>query len=168
MSDRSSSKALSETLDRAALFLTWIGGLCVVGIVVVIAAAVVMRYAFRSPVLGVNEIIELTAVALVMTALPYCTARNGHVGVDVFDAAIGPWGRFLGDLLSRLLSTSVLAVLAQRAVVKALDAFEWQDTTNMLGLPIWPFYSILAAGAALCGLIFLAQFLLILISGPRS
>ena len=52
--------------------------------VVIISAGVILRYVFGAPVLGLNEIIQLTAVALVMAALPYCTEANGHVGVDVF------------------------------------------------------------------------------------
>ena len=61
----------------------------------------------------------------------------------------------------------VLAVLAQRAVLKALDALEWGDATNMLRMPIWPFYGILAAGTGLCVVIMAVQLLQIIARGPR-
>ena len=38
------------------------------------------------------------------------------------------------------------------AVVKACV-----DSANMLGLPVWPFYGILALGMAICVLIFAVQ-----------
>lgn len=82
--------AWARGLGRATLALTWVGGLCLLGMMALIFVGVFMRYALNQPILGLNEIIQLAAVALVMSALPYCTARGGHVGVDVFDRAIGP------------------------------------------------------------------------------
>ncbi|WP_108661318.1 TRAP transporter small permease [Acuticoccus kandeliae] len=164
---RAHANALSRAFDRATLILAWIAGLSLLFMLVTIAGSVVLRYVFATPLLGVNEIVQLTSVALVMLALPYCTARDGHVRVDVLDQAIGPWGRLAGDVLSRLLSGFVLAWLAYRAYWKALDAWEFGDATNMLALPIWPFYAMLSAGTALCVLVFAEQLVLILL-GKRS
>lgn len=150
---------------RATLYLTVIGGICLLGIVSIVSIGVVMRYAFGAPLLGINEIVQLTAVALVVSSLPYCTAQEDHVAVDVFERPLGRYGRFFGDLLSRIISAIVLFILCQRAVLKALDAHEWGDATNMLQLPVWPFYSILAVGAGLCVLVFAVQVLLLLKRG---
>ena len=158
----------SGFLDRATLWLAWLAAAALIFMVVIISAGVVLRYVFGAPVLGLNEIIQLTAVALVMAALPYCTEANGHVGVDVFDEAIGPRGRLFGDILSRVLSGFVLSVLVWRAVLKSLDALEYGDTTNMLGLPVWPFYGILALGMAICVLIFAVQLIHILWPEDRA
>ncbi len=160
-------EAWSGYLDRVTLYLTVIGGVCLVAIVAIVTLGVIMRYVFATPLLGVNEIVQLAAVALVMAALPYCTARGEHVAVDVFEHWIGKWGRFIGDIATRLLSGFALAVLCQRAVLKALDAMEWGDATNMLRMPIWPFYAILAAGAGLCVLIFAIQLILIVVRGAE-
>ncbi|WP_040325113.1 TRAP transporter small permease [Aurantimonas manganoxydans] len=159
---------LSSRLEKATIGLTVIGGLCLLGVVVVVTAGVVSRYAFGAPLLGVNEIVELTAVALVMSALPYCTARGDHVAIDVFDPILGAWGRLIGDVLSRAIAIVILAVLTHRAALKVLDALEWGDATNMLRMPLWPYYAILAAGAALCALVFAAQFLVLIAKGPQQ
>ncbi len=155
-------------LDRLTLWLAWLAGLALIFMVVIISVGVVLRYVFGTPLLGLNEINQLTAVVLVMAALPYCTIKNGHVGVDVFDNAIGPWGRFIGDVVSRLLSGFVLSVLVWRAGLKALDAWEYEDATNMLDLPIWPFYAVLSIGAALCVLVFAVQLIDILKRGAEA
>jgi TRAP-type C4-dicarboxylate transport system permease small subunit len=160
---RDALKAWAKRFGQAPLFLAWIGGICLIALVLVIAVGVVFRYAFGQPILGINEIVQLTAVALVMSALPYCTAQGAHVGVDVFDRLLGRWGRWFGDILSRLLSGYVLSVLCRRAALKSLDALEWGDATNMLGLPIWPFYAILAAGTGLCVVIFAIEILILIV-----
>lgn len=157
----------SGLLNRVTLYLTVIGGLCLLAIVVIVTLGVVMRYAVGTPLLGINEFVQLTAVALVMSALPYCTANQEHVAVDVFERFLGRWVLFAGDILARLLSGFVLAILTHRAVLKALDAWEWGDATNMLRMPIWPFYAILATGTGLCVLIFAAQLGLILVRGAE-
>jgi len=159
---------LSDRLEKATVGLTVIGGICLLGIVVVVTAGVVSRYVFGAPLLGVNEIVELSAVALVMSALPYCTARGDHVAIDVFDHMLGAWGRLIGDLLSRGIAIVILAILTHRAALKALDALEWGDATNMLRMPLWPYYAILAVGAALCALVFAAQALVLIAKGPQQ
>ncbi|MFV0243594.1 MAG: TRAP transporter small permease [Qingshengfaniella sp.] len=156
-----------RALGRATLALTWIGGICLLSVVLIVAAGVFMRYVMHTPILGVNEIVQLAALALVMSAMPYCTFGNHHVNVDVFDRMLGAYGRLLGDVLARVLSVFVLGVLTHRAVLKALDALEWGDATNMLGLPIWPFYGILAAGAGLCVIVYAVQIVTLLMRGAR-
>lgn len=154
-------------LNGMASALAVVGGFGLIAIVVIVFVGVLMRYVFAAPILGVNEIVQLTAVAVVMSALPYCTARNDHVAVDVFDNFLGRYGRFFGDILSRAVSGFVLSVLCRRAALKALDALEWGDATNMLRVPIWPFYAILSLGAGLCVLIFALQLVVIVMRGPK-
>ncbi|TPE43801.1 TRAP transporter small permease [Amaricoccus solimangrovi] len=162
---RATTPAWSRRFDRATLALAYAAGAGLLFMVATIATAVIMRYVAGTPLLGVNEVVQLTAVAVAMLALPYCTDERAHVRVDVLDNAIGPRGRWFGDALSRLLSGAVLSVLAWRSALKALDAWEYADTTNMLGLPIWPFYALIALGIALCVLVLAEQLLLILVTG---
>jgi TRAP-type transport system small permease protein len=157
----------SARFERATFYLALVGAICLLAIVVIVTVGVVMRYVLGIPILGVNEFVQLTAVALIMASLPYCTAKRDHVAVDVFERILGRWGRFIGDIVAYCLSGFVMAILAQRAVLKALDALEWGDATNMLRMPIWPFYAILAAGAALCVLTFAVQLVVLIVKGAK-
>lgn len=161
-------EARSNWFDRATLILAMAAGASLLFMVAVISAGIVLRYVFGAPILGLNEIVQLNSVAVVMLALPWATAEGVHVRVDVTDRAIGRWGRFAGDLLARLLSGFVLAVLVWRAALKAQDAAKYGDATNMLGLPIWPFYAILGVGMALCVVVLAAQAVTIMRQGPQN
>lgn len=160
--NRYENSAWAKVFGRATYLLAVVGGFCLILLVLILAFGVIMRYALGQPILGINEIVQLTALALVMASLPYATANRVHVSVDVFDSFLGRFGRMAGDIGSRLISGYVLALLTRRATLKALDALEWGDATNMLNLPIWPFYGILAAGTALCVVVFAVDILLIL------
>lgn len=157
----------SARFEKATFYLALIGAICLLAIVAIVTLGVVMRYALGTPILGVNEFVELTAVALIMASLPFCTARREHVAVDVFERMLGRWGRFIGDVLAYCLSGFVMSILAQRAGLKALDAWRWGDATNMLRMPIWPFYAILAVGATLCVVAFAVQLMVLLSKGKK-
>lgn len=154
--------------DRATLILAMAAGVSLLFMVGLISVGVVLRFAFAQPILGLNEIVQLNSVAVVMLALPWATAEGAHVRVDVLDRAIGRVGRHMGDLASRALSAFVLAVLVWRSALKAQDALTYGDATNMLGLPIWPFYAILSLGMALCVTVLFAQIAALLAGGARG
>ncbi len=162
-----SKKAWPALVDRATLALAALAGLFLLFLVGLVFVAVLLRYVAQSPILGINEIVQLVAVAIVMLALPWCTDRNGHVRADVFDSAIGRAGRFSGDLFSRCVSTFVLSVLVYRSWLKLLDAREFEDVTNMLSLPIWPFYGMMVAGMGLCVFVMVLQIAVILMTGEE-
>ena len=154
-------------VSRVVHGLTWLGGAAMVIMVAIIIVSVVMRYLLGQPMLGSNELIQMTSVVLVMTALPYCTAEEAHIRVDIFDYVLGRWGCFAGDIFFRVLSGFVLGVLTYRSTLKALDTFRWSDTTNMLNLPVWPMYALLALGTALTVVVFIAQIIEISIGVRR-
>lgn len=144
-------------LDRASHLLSIIGGVSLLFMVVVVSLSVIARYVFSMPILGSDEVVQLAAVVLVMLALPYATRQGAHVRVDVFDHALGRYGRMTGDITARVFSSVVLGVVVKRAWSKTLDAFEYGDTTNMLGLPYWPFWGTLTVGIALCVIVYVLE-----------
>jgi len=168
MSEQAKLPAWLTLFNRANLALAAVSGVFLVLVLVLVFVGVITRYIFDAPIVGINEFVELASVGVVMLALPYCTSYSGHVSVDVLDHAIGAWGRFLGDLLSRALSAWVLGVLVMRAWFKALDAREFGDATNMLGLPLWPFYAFVAAGMALCVVVLIVQIVVIFLQKVRE
>ncbi|GKY86631.1 TRAP transporter small permease [Sinisalibacter aestuarii] len=157
--------AWSNLFGRATLVLAWVAGAFLLFMMALIASAVIMRYVVGQPILGVNEIVQLTAVAIAMLALPYATHESIHVRADLFDPALGRWGRFIGDIITRILSIVTLWYLVGRAWAKALDAHEFGDSTNMLNMPIWPFYGLLTLGMALCIVIFALQLATVITTG---
>lgn len=157
--------AWSDLSGRATQALAVVAGVLLVLMTALISAAVIMRYLVGHPILGVNEIVQLNAVALAMLALPYATRSGAHVRADIFDPSLGRWGRFAADLLTRAVSIWALSILVTRAWDKALDAREFGDSTNMLALPIWPLYGLIALGMALCILVFAVEAATILASG---
>ena len=151
--------AHSTPVEWAVHSLTFLSALALGILLAVTFASVIMRYVFNAPILGSNEIIQLASVVLVMLAMPGAAQAGIHIRGDVFDERIGAIGRFAGDVLTRAISVYLLGILAWRAWGKLLDAAEFGDTTNMLRIPLWPFYGLLILGSVLYALVLLIQLL---------
>lgn len=157
---------LIASLDAASRLLDLAAALALLAMVGLVSFGVVMRYALHAPIFGLEEIVQLSAVLLVAAALPGCTLRRAHVTVDLLEEVLGPKGRFVGNLLAHALASVVLAELCRRAVLRGADALIWGDVTNMLQLPLWPFYASLAGGAGLTALVVLLAGLRVALRGP--
>ncbi|PHP65961.1 hypothetical protein CSC94_16730 [Zhengella mangrovi] len=160
--------AHSTPVEWAVRLLTTLSAASLAVVLIVTFIGVIMRYVFAAPILGSNEIIQLASVGLVMLAMPLATQQEIHIRVDVFDRRIGALGRFAGDILSRVIAAFILAMLALRAWDKMLDSAEFGDATNMLALPLWPFYGLLVVGAVLYVVVLVLQLADILRGGVNS
>jgi len=158
----------SKSVEWTVRLLTLVSSLALTVLLVVTFAGVVMRYAFNAPILGNNEIIEMASIVLVMLAMPSAAQKEAHIRVDVFDGPIGAAGRFAGDILARGIAIYLLAMLGWRSWGKLADAAEYGDATNMLSIPLWPFYGLLVLGAALYALVLAIQLVDIIQSGAAS
>ncbi|CAG1006713.1 MAG: TRAP transporter small permease [Rhizobiaceae bacterium] len=149
--------AHSTLVEWAVHSLTFLSAVALGTLLAVTFASVIMRYVFNAPILGSNEIIQLASVVLVMLAMPGAAQAGMHIRVDVFDQRIGAIGRLTGDVLTRAISVYLLGILAWRAWGKLLDAAEFGDATNMLRIPLWPFYGLLILGSVLYALVLAIQ-----------
>ncbi len=123
-----------------------VSGLFLVAVMLLTTTDVALRYFLNAPLFGTVEITELMLIGLIMLAMPYCAVTNGHIRVDVLDRLLGRFGRLFADVLSGLLSLTVLGLLVWRTVEKAIESDVFSDATNLLRLPIWPLYGLIAIG----------------------
>jgi TRAP-type C4-dicarboxylate transport system permease small subunit len=155
----------STPVEWAVRSLTSLSGIALAVILVTTFVGVVMRYFFHAPILGSNEVIQLVSIALIMLAMPAASQREEHVRVDVFDEHIGPWGRFIGDLFSRAVGVYLMYLLGSRSWIKLEEAIEFNDLSNMLLIPYWPFYGLMALGCALFAIVMILQIVDIIRTG---
>ena len=137
-----------------------LGGLVLFGIMCLVSYAVFARYVLNQPILGGNEIVQIGMALVVMMAMPFTTLKNGHIRVDVLDPYLGATGRFLSDIMVRVVSCYVLYLLVDKTWDKALDAHEYGDVTNMVEIPVWIAYGAITIGMVLVIVVLLGQLVL--------
>ena len=146
---------------RWDVWLATLSGVALAFMMVFVFAGAILRYAFNAPIAGGNEVLEMASVAIVMLAVPYCTRQDAHVRIDLLDGPLGRVGRLLTDVLYRIIGIVVLWFLVKSYVARALDAHEFDDVTNMLDIPLWPFYGLIVFGIGLYAIILAVQLVML-------
>ena len=122
-------------------------------------ASIVGRTFLRNAVPGDYELVRMFSAVGIAMCLPYCEIKRGHVLVDFFTLkAPAAFKRFL-DAAASILMAAVAFLLAWRTGVGMLEIRQYQETSMVLGLPVWWTYVPLAPTFALLGLAALSNML---------
>ena len=132
-------------------------GFVLAALMLLVSWSVFARYVLNAPILGDQELVEIGMSLVVMMAMPFATTTGSHIRVDIFDRRLGAAGRFVCDLLARVIGAYVLFLLIGKTWDKALDAYEYNDVTNMIEIPVWIAYGAITAGMGLFALILALQ-----------
>jgi TRAP-type C4-dicarboxylate transport system permease small subunit len=98
-------------------------------------ADVVLRTAFRRPIHGTFELIELGLACTVFLALPAVFLRDENLIVDAIDYMVRPSVVRVLDLAGACASLVLLAAMAWQMVPLARDMYQLGDVTSDLSLP---------------------------------
>ncbi len=126
-------------------------GVMLASVMMVTVVDVVGRYAFRRPVPGATEIIEILMALLVYIGLPVVSQRNAHIAVDLFGSAVPARLVPARDFVIRILCAVLLGVIAWRLWLYAGQLT--RDVTEYLKLPQAPIVYFLSAFAAAAALV---------------
>jgi TRAP-type C4-dicarboxylate transport system permease small subunit len=135
------------------------GAGCMLGLMFLIVTDVGLRYLFNRPIVSSYELIMFMMVIVVFSALSYTATEDGHVTVDLVVLRL-PKGvqRFL-KVLTSLLSVGLFALMAQQSIVRA-NALRLEGLiSQILHIPVYPFYFFTAFGSALLSLVLLLNIL---------
>ena len=142
---------LSPIVAWLARILALLGGLVLVAMTVITVVSIIGRALVSlgfGPVPGDYELVEAGAAFAVFCFLPWCQLNRGHATVDIFTSFM-PAGvnRFI-DLLTELLMTFVIVLIAWRLWDGTVDKINYHETTFILQFPVWWAYAACVAAAA--------------------
>ncbi len=147
--------------------LAFAGGAALLWLMLLTVVAVVMRYVFNAPILGAQDISELSLAVVVFLGIPYCGWTGGHVAVDLISAVVAESRLRYTDTLMRLLGAVLFAVVAWQALRQGLDALEYGEASNLVEIAHHPFMFLMSFGWLLFALVLLLQAAAGLLQEPR-
>jgi TRAP-type C4-dicarboxylate transport system permease small subunit len=108
-----------------------------------------MRLTINQLVLGSVEIVQLMLVTVVFLALPETFLRDEHITVDALDQVASPRGLRIARICAALATLALVAVMAWRMVLPALDTLSIGDLTSDLQFSLfWYWLPMLIGGLA--------------------
>lgn len=133
---------LPRIIESLARTLAIAGGMVLVAltllVVVSISGRALLTLGFGfGPVTGDFELVEAGTGFAVFAFLPWCQLKRGHATVDLFTSLLSPRANRVIDLVTEILMTLILALIAWRLWAGTVDKFNYGETTFILQFPLW-------------------------------
>lgn len=127
----------------------YIAGIVLLALMLLTAADVGGRYFFNSPITGVFDITHFAVLVMAFLGLAYCGFENGHVAIDIFYKRLKPRAARMLNRFINLAGSVLFGLIAWRTMVQSVDVKEFNEASQLILIPFYPFYYVLALGAAL-------------------
>lgn len=129
--------AFNASLERVVHALGWVARASVLALVLLVAANVLLRYAFSWSPVGLQEFEWHLVSPIALLGMAYAVHHRADVRVDFLYDNFGERGRALVDLASGLLTVAVGAAIAWLAVPYVMQALEiGEGSPDPGGLPL--------------------------------
>jgi TRAP-type C4-dicarboxylate transport system permease small subunit len=138
--------AYIKKMNSLASLLGLIGASIMAGLMVLTVADVVLRAIFNAPILGSFEITELALVPIAFLAMSFAAAKRVHVRVDLIVGKLPQRLLARFDSVTCCLSLIITAFLAWYTIPQTLYIMRLGMRTDMLKIPIYPLYFVVAFG----------------------
>ena len=130
---------LLKPLEHAILLLGWVARAAVLALVLLVAANVLLRYAFSWSPVGLQELEWHLVSPIALLGMAYAVHHRADVRVDFLYDRFGPGMRGAVDVLSGLLTFAVGVAIAWLAVPYVMQAYDiGERSPDPGGLP-WRF-----------------------------
>lgn len=123
------ARPFGRLLCRIEVALTVVAAAVAFFVMMLIAAEVVMRYGFNSPIPGQLEGAELLMPIIVFLGLSFTQATHGHVGMDLVLDLMPSRPKRFATMATLLVSIFVCAVLAWFSTKNAWQLWQYDDVT---------------------------------------
>jgi TRAP-type C4-dicarboxylate transport system permease small subunit len=113
-------------------------------IIVVVSADVVGRYLFNSPFQWSQEIASLALLALLVAAIPYTTATDGHIRTETLYERYPPRLVALCDAMGSLFGAAFTGIIAYWQLRELPGLYERGEGAEFIDVSFWPISLFLA------------------------
>ncbi|MCM5571131.1 TRAP transporter small permease subunit [Burkholderiaceae bacterium FT117] len=129
--------AFNASLERVVLALGWVARASVLALVLLVAANVLLRYAFSWSPVGLQEFEWHLVSPIALLGMAYAVHHRADVRVDFLYDGFGERGRALVDVASGLLTLAVGVAIAWLAIPYVMQAYEiGEGSPDPGGLPL--------------------------------
>lgn len=143
---------VSKTVGDVVRMLAIGSGIMLLCLMVLTVVAVTLRK-FNNPIFGAQDLSESGLVVVVFFAMAYSGWTGGHIAVDLIGGFVKPRTLERMDAVTRAVSGGFFLIVTWQSIKQGLDALEYGDGFNLLPIPHYPFFFIIAFGSAVFALI---------------
>ena len=136
-------------IEKLAALSAFAGGAILTAITVMAVASIAMRSLGFQPIQGDFELVQVALAGCIALMLPWCQLKGGNLTVDFFTARLRKTRQRHLDAVGALLFAVIMTVVAWRTCAGAIAAKASNESTMILGFPLWIGYAAMIPGLIL-------------------
>ena len=136
-----------------ALWEGWAAYVLLPALALLVTADVSLRYVFNAPLAWGTDVKELLLLLVMTVGLAGTSWADEHIRVTLVEERLSPALQRGFTLLRRLLTATLLALLAWAMAVLALDMREFGERAEFVAIPFWPLAALAATSALLAAVV---------------
>lgn len=144
---------VGRAIDMIVTASAYLAGAVLVLLMLLTTADVAGRYFFNAPLNGVFDLTHFAVLIMTFLSFAYCGYRGAHVVIELLYNKLGPATRRVLNRLINLAGCVLFVVIAWRAIVQSVDVREFGEASQLLAIPFFPFYWVVAFGALLFAIV---------------
>ena len=159
-----SLKTANDLLLTVSRWFSHAGAILILAMTVLITYDVILRYFFNDPMLGAHEMVEYLLLTCFFLFLTDCWNASTHVRMGIVYEKMTGWVKKAADAFIGFTGALLFGVMALTIWEELLYAFEADQISSELLMPIWPFKLV----ALLCLALFVAQLAISTVIPPAA
>jgi len=161
-------RLLDQIIGNGVRLAAFISGLALLWLMGLTIIAVFMRYVFNAPILGAQDLSQVSLVVVVFPAMAYCGWTGGHVALDLISSAIKSSALRRTDMIIHAVCGVLFVYISWQTWSRAVDALQYGEATNLIEIPHAPFFFIIAISAGLYAVVLFVQAVKTAIGRPNT
>jgi len=133
-------KKFSAKTERFTKAVGYISFVCVIVMMLMNVADVLLGKLFNKPIIGAYELTQRILMCAVFAAFAYGQSKKAHINMTIIIARFPRPVRFVIFSIMSLLSIFAAGALTYAAYVQTGVTIESGYVTEVLYIPLWPFY----------------------------
>ncbi len=133
-------KSLSAHFEKITKGVAWISFVCVVAMMLMSVIDVILGYLFSKHILGAYELTQRLLMCAVFTSFAYGQSKKTHINMTIVIAKFPRALRFIVFTVMSILSVLAAGAMTYAAGVQTGVAVSTGYMTEVLYIPLWPFY----------------------------
>ena len=136
-------------LQRCTTATAIAGGLLLIAAAFVTLVDVVGRKMLSFSLVGAFEFLQIALGLSIFCFLPHCQLSGGNLAIHLFSSSWPSWLLRVTEAMANLLYASFAALLLARGFERAVNLWDYGETTQMLAYPLWLSFVVVLPAIAL-------------------
>jgi len=142
-------KKISSWVERLTVWVATVSFVCVLIMMLMNVADVIIAFLFQTHILGAYELTQRLLMCAVFTAFAYGQSKKSHINMTIVIVHFPRVLRFILFSLMGILSVVAAGAMTYAAAFQTGVAVDAGYMTEVLYIPLWPFYVIETVAMAL-------------------